>query len=251
MFSLYPNLTPGAAAEQLAEGHWRLSLPAGSPGKYRLAQLDDYSGLRREDFRWYPPLRMKLQCRASAADLPGTWGFGLWNDPFSLSMGFGGGVRRLPALPNTLWFFFASAPNHLSLYDDQPGVGQLAMTIHSPRLPALMLAPGVPFTPLLAWRVTARRLRKMVRRLVKQDTALMAHDPTQWHRYGLEWTAEQVHLWVDDCLVLESDCVPQAPLGLVLWLDNQYAALPPDGRLGYGTLGNPACWIEIKDLEIG
>ena len=125
------------------------------------------------------------------------------------------------------------------------------MSMHSPRLPALLLALGVPFTPLLAWRVTARRLRKMARSLVRQVAALMPHAPTAWHRYSLEWTAEQARLWVDDRLVLETDCVPQAPLGLVLWLDNQYAALPPDGRLGYGTLDNPACWIEIKDLEIG
>jgi hypothetical protein len=156
-------------------------------------------------------------------------------------MGFGGGVRRLPALPNTLWFFFASAPNHLSLYDDRPGAGQLAMSMRSPRLPAVLLALGAPFAPLLAWRVTARRLRKAARRLVQQDATLMHLDPTAWHRYDLEWTVERARLWVDDHLVLETGCIPQAPLGLVLWLDNQYAALPPDGRLRYGTLGNPAC----------
>jgi hypothetical protein len=238
MISLTPNLTPGAAAEQLAENHWRLSIPAGSAGKYRLAQIDDYTGLWRDDFPWQPPLRMQLQCRASSADLPGTWGFGLWNDPFSLSMGFGGGVRRLPALPN-------------ALYDDQPGSGQLAMSMYSPRLPASLLALGVPFLPLLAWRMTARWLRSLGRRVIRQASTLMLHDPTTWHSHRLEWMAERARLWVDESLVLDTNCVPQGPLGLVLWLDNQYAALPPDGRLKYGTLENLASWIEIKDLEIG
>jgi len=51
--------------------------------------------------------------------------------------------------------------------------------------------------------------------------------------------------------VLETEIAPPGPLGLVLWVDNQYAALPPDGRLRYGTLPNPeAAWVELEELEI-
>jgi len=40
-------------------------------------------------------------------------------------------------------------------------------------------------------------------------------------------------------------------LGIVLWVDNRYAAYPPDGRIRYGALKNPeAAWIEIKDLTV-
>jgi hypothetical protein len=51
--------------------------------------------------------------------------------------------------------------------------------------------------------------------------------------------------------VLNTSVVPKSSLGLVIWLDNQYMALSPDGRIGYGMLPNlePA-WIEIRNLEI-
>lgn len=250
MSPLTPNFTPGASVNELAENHWRLSIPKGEAGAYRLAQLDDYTGFSRKQFPWQAPLCITLQCRASAAELPGTWGFGLWNDPFSLSMGFGGGVRRLPALPKAAWFFFASAPNHLSLYDDQPGCGALAMSMRSLHIPPLLLAPAAIGLPLLLWRWTAKGMRRLARLLVQQDTSLMVHDPANWHEYALVWETDRVTLRVDGESVLESKCSPMAPLGLVLWLDNQYAALPPAGRLAYGTLANPAAWIEIKDLRI-
>lgn len=250
MIPLTPNCTTGASADQLAENHWRLSIPAGDAGAYRLAQVDDYTDLRRQQFLWQPPLRVSLQCRASAADIPGTWGFGLWNDPFSLSMGFGGGVRLLPALPNAAWFFFASSPNHLSLFNDQPGCGALAMSMRSVQIPPVPLATGVLGLPLLLIPKVTKCMRRLARLLVQQDTALMSHDPTQWHEYTLIWGADKLALQVEGAMVLESRCVPNSPLGLVLWLDNQYAALPPDGRLAYGTLANPAAWIEIKNLVI-
>jgi hypothetical protein len=37
---------------------------------------------------------------------------------------------------------------------------------------------------------------------------------------------------------------------LVIWVDNQYVALPPDGRLGFGTLANPPTWVEIAHLKV-
>jgi len=58
-----------------------------------------------------PPCTFSLHARLSGTDLPGTWGFGLWNDPFGLSLGFGGQAARLPALPQAAWFMHASPPN--------------------------------------------------------------------------------------------------------------------------------------------
>jgi hypothetical protein len=51
-------------------------------------------------------------------------------------------MLRLPALPNTAWFFFASPPNYLSLRDDLPAQGALAAVFRSPRLPASLLVLG-------------------------------------------------------------------------------------------------------------
>lgn len=243
--------TPGAEATELDGGGWQLRIPAGTGGVYRLAQLDDYTGRRRKDFLWRPPFTVKLYARASSASIPGTWGFGLWNDPFSLSLGLGGGTRRFPALPNTAWFFFASPQNFLSLRDDLPSQGLLAATFRSSRLPLLLLAPATLAMPLLLWRPTARALRRAAARLIHQDAARLEIDPSEWRHYSLTWQGNAVSFAVDGQLVLETRVTPQAPLGLVLWIDNQYAAFPPDGRLAYGTLPNEApASIDIKDLTL-
>jgi hypothetical protein len=247
---LRPNFTRGARVERLSRDVWRLEIPAGPAGRYRLAQLDDYGRLPRRAFRWQPPLELSLRVRASEALPPGTWGMGLWNDPFGMAILSGAEVLRLPALPNAAWFFFASPPNYLSLRDDLPAQGGLAATFSAPNLPAPLLLPGALALPLLALPPTTCWLRRLARRWVRQDAVSLAIDPTQWHDYRLQWQAERVRFWVDETLVLETDAVPCGPLGLVLWVDNQYAALPPDGRLRFGTLANPQpAWLEIAGLR--
>ncbi len=51
---------------------------------------------------------------------PGTWGFGLWNDPFGLSFGFGGKSVSSARVAECVWFFGASKENYLSFKDDKP-----------------------------------------------------------------------------------------------------------------------------------
>jgi hypothetical protein len=244
---LKPQTTPGAQVIALTPGHWRLEIPAGPAGQYRLAQLDDYAGLPRAQFYWHPPVDLVFQMRASAVNLPGTWGFGLWNDPFNLSLGLGGAARRFPALPNAVWFFFASLPNHLSLHDGLPGQGQLAATFASPRFREWLLALLSPSLAGLAFPPLARLARRLLQRIVHQDTRKMVHDPRNWHAYRLVWKADHVNLAVDGLTVLATPIVPHSPLGFVLWIDNQHAAFPPDGRLGFGSLPNPEpAWIEVR-----
>lgn len=249
--SLNTHATPGAAVTPLAPGAWRLEVPAGPGGVYRLAQLDDYTRLPRNRFGWRPPARLRLRGRASHPQIPGTWGFGFWNDPFSLSLGLGGAARRFPALPDCAWFFIASPPNYLSFRDDLPAQGALAATFRAAPVPAGLLALASLLLPGMAWRPAARRLRRLLARLAPQDARLLRQDVCAWHTYSLEWRRERVCMHVDDQLVLETDISPGGPLGLVIWIDNQYAALPPDGRLDYGTLPStrPA-WIEIADLQV-
>jgi len=193
-----------------------------------------------------------VRARASAPETPGTWGFGLWNDPFSFSLGFGGAGRWFPALPNAAWFFFASPPNHLSLRDDQPGCGALAQVFRSPRLPGPLLGLGLPAAPFLLWPPTARLLRRLARKVVRQDGVALELDPTVWHTYTFTWQAEQVSFRIDHRTVFTTHLKPRGPLGLVLWVDNQYAAFTPAGRLGYGFLENPEpAWIEVAEVVIG
>jgi hypothetical protein len=242
---LRPRSTPGASVMQERDS-WRLTIPAGAAGTYRLAQLDDYSRVPRRGLPHYPPYAFHVRARVSAEGLPGTWGFGLWNDPFGLSLGFGGTPGQLPALPETAWFFHASPPNYLSLRDDLPARGFFAGTFHSPRMPTPLLAPGLLALPLLAIRPVARMLRRLAGRMVKQSAAAIDTDVTAWHEYAIDWKNDKTVFTMDGLISLETPLSPRPPLGLVLWIDNQYAAWTPQGKLGYGTLANPEAWLELS-----
>jgi hypothetical protein len=247
---LQPRSTPDAQVISLEPGAWRLTLPLGAAGRYRLAQIDDYRDLPREDYPWHPPLCLRLQARASSAYIPGTWGFGLWNDPFGA--GLRGAGLRLPALPETAWFFFASPENYLSLRDDLPANGALAATFNSRQMSSsLMVRAGLALSAPLAVLPAGRRvMRRLARRLVQQDAAALALDPTEWHTYEMAWMGDRVIFKVDEEIVLESDVSPRPPLARVLWVDNQFAAFTPDGALRAGTLENrDEAWVEVVTLN--
>ncbi len=239
----------GGKVEKLGAGHWRLSCPEGDAGAYRLAQLDDYHHLRRSDFRWEPGRTLQLEGRASASDLPGTWGFGFWNDPFGFNLGFGS-TRLLPTLPNAAWFFFASSENNLSFRNDLPAHGPLAGVFRAPKIPIWLFAPLALAAPLLVVRGFSRFARRMAARIIQEDAAQLPYDATEWHTYTLTWEAGQVTTQIDGQEIFSTSISPRGPLGLVVWVDNQYAAWKPDGRLGFGTLVSEPAWIEIKNLTV-
>jgi hypothetical protein len=163
----------------------------------------------------------------------------------------GHGLLRLPALPNTAWFFFASPPNYLSLRDDLPAQGSLAATFHSPPWSGVLLPFGVLALPLLALPAAVRGLRRLARPLVRQSAVQLNLDPTDWHTYHLEWQAAQACFSLDGKTILETQVTPHGRLGLVIWIDNQYLTLRPDGRLRYGMLASPEpAWIEVGDLTL-
>ncbi len=180
---------------------------------------------------------LELRARVSAADLPGTWGFGLWNDPFAASLGMGGGTRKLPVFPDAVWFFHASSANWLSLRDDLPANGFLAATFCSRKFSPLLMPPAVLATPWLFWRVTARWIRRIARSWIKEDSTSLKIDPTDWHRYRIEWRTDSATFQVDDQTVLTTPVAPHGRLGLVIWIDNQYAAFTPQGTGGLRYTG--------------
>jgi hypothetical protein len=243
--------TQAAQVLQTSGEGWKLIIPPGSAKRYRLAQLDDYMLHPRRKFYWNPPLRLELRARVSSSDVPGTWGFGFWNDPFAVSLGLKGAARRLPVLPNTAWFFHASPPNYLALRDDHPATGLLAAVFSAPNLSSLLLAPALLTFPLLTWPFTARLMRRAARVLVNETAVSLEYDATVWHSYRLELHSDCVSFWVDGANQFTSTLIPRNPLGLVIWIDNQYAAFPPNGRLRYGTLSNHhEASLEIENLEI-
>jgi hypothetical protein len=266
---LIPRHTKNAQVEEISHdsSHYLLSIPAGKADQYRLAQLDDYTQLTRGRFPLHPPSTLGLSARTSSDSIPGTWGFGLWNDPFGLSLGFGGNPFRLPALPNAAWFFGASQENYLSFKDPRLGEldaanGFLAQAFRSPRFHPQLIPAGLslPFARTTTRRILGKVIEEdgielwspAARRQSQEPVpGLQSVDPTQWHRYRIDWREKRVSFQVDDMLVLNTSVSPHPPLGLVIWIDNQYAAFTPEGKIGFGVLENPEpAWLEIKEIEI-
>jgi hypothetical protein len=247
---LIPQHTRGARVEKISgeSSHYLLSIPAGQGDQYRLAQLDDYAKKPRRKFPHTPPVKLDLSARTSSRSIPGTWGFGFWNYPFGMSLGFGGTGFRLPTLPNTAWFFGASLENYLSFRP--PGTnaaanGFLAQSFRSAPFHPLLVPAG------LALPFSRRLTRQLLGKVISEGGTRLSSDPTQWHRYRLDWRERRVSFEVDDSLVFESPVSPNPPLGLVIWIDNQYAAFTPEGKIGFGVLENPEpAWLEIKEIDL-
>jgi len=89
----------------------------------------------------------------------------------------------------------------------------------------------------------------MASQLVQQDAAEIAIDVTKWHKYSLNWLRECNEFRIDGETILQTPVSPAPPLGLVFWIDNQFAAWTPEGQLDFGTLDNPAAWLEIESFK--
>ena len=241
-----PPQPASAAGIQRLIDHADLRLPA--VHNYGDAQLDDTQGLARPQFRWRPPLRFSIRARTSPGDPRGTFGFGFWNDPFSLSLGMGGAARKLPAAPQCAWFFYGSPPHDLPLAEGVPGSGWKAQTLSFRRIPPLALAPIAAGGALLASLPWTRAWAfRQARRFYRAEERLLAADPSAWHHYAIDWMASAVSFSVDGAEVLRSLHPPAPPLGLVLWIDNQYAVASAAKGFGFGIL--PLAGAQTLELE--
>jgi hypothetical protein len=223
-----------------------------SPRQYTDAQIDDYQGLPRRHFLWHPPLKLTVRARFShpvgdgSSGLRGTAGFGFWNDPFLMT-----GVRT-PTLPRAIWFFHASPPSNMKLDLEVPGYGWKAATIDATRPKALLMAPFAPVAvPLMNLRPIYRALWPFIQRVVNVQEAILDAEMTEWYTYSIEWGTKEASFRVDGKTVLENAPSPRGPLGFVMWIDNQYMVVTPQGRLGWGLVDIPGRqWMEVKWLSI-
>ena len=248
---LQTRMTFNAMVESDPDGNFMLSIPPGERGKYRWAQMDDYLEKPRKNFSWKSPTSLSLEARCNNSEHSGTWGFGLWNDPFNTNLGVKGSVRRLPVLPNCAWFFFASPHNYLSFENKLPAQGFLAATFSSPLIPSVLFAPTLPFLPLLLSKKIAKLARRLLSYLVKQDACSINVDLANWHTYQIAWHRHEVIFTIDQQIILSTQKSPKGKLGIVIWVDNQYAAFHPDGQISFGTLpSQESTTLEIRNLSI-
>lgn len=230
---------------------WRLTLPA-TPRGYGDAQIDDTRGRRRSALLHHPPTRLALDARAMANPLIGTLGFGLWNDPFPAFGGAAGSDRWLPASPNALWFFGRWPPADLPFAAGADGTGWCAASIRTPRLPGLIVAALGAAVVVAA---AMRPLRKTVWRSFWRRTSGHQHtlemDVSAWHQYSIEWLEGAAEFAVDGALVLRVNDPPDGPLGLVIWIDNQWASFSEADGLGFGTVSTVSeAALEIRNLRL-
>jgi hypothetical protein len=121
----------------------------------------------------------------------------------------------------------------------------MAQTFRSPKFHPLLIPAG------LALPFSRKATRRMLGRVIEEDGVALHVDPRQWHGYRLEWGPSRVFFEVDNVPVFESPVSPHPPLGLVIWIDNQFAAFTPEGKIGFGVLENPEpAWLEIRDVEL-
>ena len=237
----------------------RLCLANGpiADGGYTNAQIDDYQHRARRQFRWRPPLTLTVRARFShpaasashfegARHLTGTAGFGFWNDPFMMT-----GVRT-PTLPRAIWFFYSAPPSNMALARNIPGYGWKAATIDAWRWPFLLLAPTAPVAvPLMHLQPCYRLLWPIAQRALGVSEAIVDAAMTEWHIYTIEWGRKRARFMVDDTEILTCATPPRGPLGLVIWLDNQYMVVTPQGRLRHGVIQKETHqWLALAHVSI-
>lgn len=222
-------------------GILHLTKPHTATDVYANAQIDDYQNLRRRDFLWRPPLTFTIRARFSHNDLTGTAGFGFWNDPFMMT------AARRPALPRAIWFFYSSSPSNMDLAMDVPGYGWKAATIDAQRPLFYALLPTAPIAiPLMHSQPIYRFLWPIAQRAIDVSEALIPQSMMDWHTYRIEWLAQTAAFFIDDHLIMECKTPPRGPLGLVIWIDNQYMVVTPQGRVKHGFV----CSERVEQLEL-
>ena len=240
--------TSGAGTVQVAESGLRLGNSGASAREYTNAQIDDYRGLARRDFLWRPPLRLTVRARFShdSGKLTGTAGFGFWNDPFRMS-----GLHP-PALPQALWFFYAGPDADMRLAPGQPGWGWKASVIDARTCRFLATAPFLALAlPLMRVPLVSPWLWRAGQRAAGIAELLLPVAMRDWHIYTIDWQQQCVRFWLDGGLLAETTHAPGGPLGLVLWLDNQYVQIAPWGHFRWGTVAKEKSqWLEIDWLGV-
>ncbi|QPC83942.1 hypothetical protein G4Y79_06065 [Phototrophicus methaneseepsis] len=246
--SSYWGLHPteiGHASINQQDNRVHLVIEPGAQG-YSDAQLTDYDPQER-DFTLRPPLTMTITAYSETSLQVGTAGFGFWNYPFQP------GQRRF-RLPQALWFFFGAPPNNMALALDVPGDGFKAATFNAQRWQFLAMLP-VALPGFLLMRIPAlyRSLWPIGQQALGVSEAALSRDLLAApHTYTLDWLPDEATFRVDGQVVLHTKQVPHTSLGFIVWVDNQYAIVTPQGQFNFGVTpveASQSLTIEHINLE--
>lgn len=231
-----------ASVSEIAPGHWQLQV-AGTAEHYSNAQLDDYHHLSRHAFPWHPPVRLSMWVKTPVAH-QGTWGFGWWNAPYSPL------TSAMPARPASAWFF-GNGHGNMAWTPHSAATGFKAATLETRTWQSLLIAP---FTPII---LLANRVPHIYRWLWQRimpslrlgETMIAMPNDDTWHHYVIDWRVNSVTWVIDGTPVAHSPHAPHGPLGVCIWIDNQWLSATPTGQFGWGLV-DAAGILEIRDMTI-
>lgn len=228
------------------EGTYRLTVNPNEKKSYRNAQIDDYRNLKRKEFKWTAPLVFSCSAKLNCEDtFKGTLGFGFWNDPF-LMTGW-----RIPSLPQALWFILLSKPSSFPT-SVKAEAGLKAMSLNAKTITYLLC---LPFQLLMMPFMTIKKIRDtyypfFLRKVQANETPLNIN-LKEWHDFKIKWLKDKILFYIDGDSVAVHKLKLKSPQGLVIWIDNQYLSLKPNGILKWGSLAlEHEQSLELKDVHI-
>jgi hypothetical protein len=227
---------------------WRLEVNPATG--YNDAQLDDTRGRARGDFLHRPPVRLTLEARASSESAPGTLGFGFWNDPFPAWA-----ERRAPAvacLPRPRLYGSSTPLRRSSRSPRAAAAGWTAAVLRGPPVagPVIAAIGAAGLAGMAIPRLRRPLLRQYWRWFSGEQSARLT-GLDAWRAYEIDWRDDAVQFRVDGLPVLDSSLSPPGPLGLVIWIDNQWAALSATAGLRFGVLpSSSGAWLELRSPRL-
>ena len=127
----------------------------------------------------------------------------------------------------------------------------LSAVFSSSLIPLPLRAAGAVFMPLAFSGLTSGLIRRILKRYIKENATQIRKEWVEWHHFEIAWLTDKVSFSIDGNICHESQIFPQGKLGLVIWIDNQYARFAPGESLKFGSLETLyETSMEIKDFEI-
>lgn len=219
------RLTVGSA--WIEENYGLRLILRNSPAGYLCsAQLDDYICHAREDYPWEPPVTLRLRARTNlpSGELPGTTGFGFWNNMAPLWN------NHMEVFPNWIWFYYASPETRISPTASPPSGWKASVVQGGPGGESAMAVND----SLLRIPLIGKYLGKVSMPAV--ETMLDGWDFSTWHDFEIIWNREVIHFRIDDEEVLEAHLRMTARLAFYAWIDNNYTGIRDNGDVVPGYL---------------
>lgn len=216
---------------------------------YTDAQLDDYTMYSRRKYPWSPPLKLTVRAKFTFSNkgkgsFQGTAGFGFWNNPFSVN-------GTIYAIPESIWFFYASSRSYMILQRGSKGSGWKAQVVHAIKpINFLYFFPTALFVMISKFTNNRTLALYWIEKFSGTREVELNSTMDEWHTYSLIWQKHKAEFFIDKKKVMETKEPPSAPLGFVIWVDNQFSVISTKGSVKFGKTGSESIFLEVSLINI-